>query len=324
MVSAEYSQQLIARDIYKLHLIRACEEIVVSEYYKDEMKTPVHLSHGAEAIAVGVLSALSDSAVFGTYRNHHWYLARTGNVLDFFRELLLRETSPSGGRAGSMHLAAPKDGYFLSSAVVSSTISIAAGYAWSQRLLGSTTQTVVFFGDGAIEEGTFFETLNIARLKSLPITFVCEDNGLAIHSPKANRQAFDIKALVQSFGIPYCFGRATNLFEIRDDCSKFVGQTSGPRFIHWHYHRRLEHVGVKLDYAAGYRSEPTSWQNDLDPLTTSTRHAVERGAVSAEEIQVLALRASRDAREAFEVARREPLGQCASSHVLQPRERDHQ
>ena len=173
----------------KLMLARCAEERIRQEYSQDEMKTPVHLGIGQEAIPVGVCAAVPPGTkFFGTYRNHALFLALTEDTDRLFGELYGKLTGTAKGKAGSMHLAAPAEGLLATSAVVGTTIPVAVGVALANQYRQSDGLVVSFFGDGAVEEGVFWESLNFACLKKLRLLFVCEDNGLAIHTPTDQRQ----------------------------------------------------------------------------------------------------------------------------------------
>lgn len=249
----------------KMHQIRTAEEIIQREYFNDQIKTPVHLCVGAEAIAVGVLSEFSRPAVFGTYRNHHWYLATTDDFDGFWSELYAKEGAPNAGRAGSMHLSCPEKGYILSSAVVSSTIPAAVGYAWARGNMNE--QTICFFGDGATEEGVFWESLNMACLKKVPVLFVCEDNQLSIHTAKPKRQSYDLAAVLKSFRCPYFYSSSVDVFDVQRTAAQAKSLLQqGPVFLHFGYERLLEHVGVREDYSIGYRTAPKGDLSSYDPI----------------------------------------------------------
>lgn len=263
---------MVGEDIYrKMVLIRESEKRICKEYPTDELKTPVHLGIGAEAISVGVTSILPEGTkYFGTYRNHALYLALGGDLDEFWGELYGKKTGCGKGKAGSMHLSAPDRGLILTSAVVGTTIPIAVGSAISNQYNnGRTTEgypTVAFFGDGATEEGVFHESLNFAALHRLRILFVCEDNGLAIHNPTRHRQAYSLRELIQSYGIMYrsCNGAKIDL--VRSATSSLATYLkNGPCFLHATYHRFLEHVGANEDYTAGYRVRPEV-PSELDPI----------------------------------------------------------
>ena len=251
----------------KMLLIREAEQLIQRHYNSNVMKTPMHLAVGAEAIPCGVLPHFKKRRVFGTYRNHHWYLETTEDLAGFFLELLGKQSAPSQGRAGSMHLCNPDKGMILTSAVVGTTIPIALGDSWAGQRMSQPEQTIVFFGDGATEEGVFWESLNFSKIKNIPLLFVCEDNDLAIHSNKSQRQAYELENVVKVFGIPYYRADACsveNVFEV----GKLAAHSlkSGPAFLHLDYFRALEHVGIADDFHFKYRVKPDDISTIKDPV----------------------------------------------------------
>lgn len=257
--------------------IRMVEEKIIELYPSDVIQSPVHLSIGQEAVAVGVAATLTkDDWVFITYRGHAFYLARGGPLPEFFAELMGRRTGLSKGKAGSMHLAAPRQGVIGASAVVASTISHAVGAALASKLQKQKSRVFVAnFGDGAMEQGVFHESLNFAALHNLPVVFTCEDNGLAVHTKTRQRQAFNLKSLIESYGIPYHEvpeGYDPDLVREQSQIAvDLARQGVGPVFIAIKTARYKEHVGPGEDFQAGYRSaeEMALWKAK-DPLLRSS------------------------------------------------------
>lgn len=257
-----------AAEFYRqLYLIRRVEERICEIYPSDKIKSPVHLSIGQEAVAVGISRALrSDDFVSGTYRGHATYLARGGDLRGMFAELYGRDAGVARGKGGSMHLVDMSCGVLGTSAVVGTTIPVALGFALAQRALASGRVVASFFGDGATEEGAFYESLNFAALRKLPVLFVCENNFLAIHEPISKRQAADrLVERVATFGIPAERVTSNDVFEIYDRATQLLEDVragKGPAFLECHTYRWREHVGPGEDYDAGYRSrdELHRWQ----------------------------------------------------------------
>src|SRR4051812_42245782 len=161
---------MLERIYRSLYRIRRVEEEVAAVYPTDKIKSPVHLSIGQEAASVGVCEALDRSdVVFGTYRSHALYLAKGGDLRKMIAELYGKATGCAKGKGGSMHLIDLEAGAMGASAVVGTTIPNAVGYAYAARLRGSKRIVVSFFGDGAVDEGVFHESMNFAALKKLPI-----------------------------------------------------------------------------------------------------------------------------------------------------------
>ena len=263
----------IYKDLFfKAMRIRLVEEKIIELYPSDLIQSPVHLSIGQEAVAVGVCSNLNlDDWVFINYRGHAFYLAKGGPLPEFFAELMGKKNGLSKGKAGSMHLASPKHGIMGASAVVGSTISHAVGAALISKLKNETRIFVTNFGDGALEQGVTHESLNFASLSKVPVLFLCEDNNLAVHSPKSERQSFSLKSLVQSYNIPfYEIKEGYDFLEVHQQSKIAIDEVrynKKPVFLKINTARYKEHVGPGEDFSAGYRnqSDINKWKT-LDPI----------------------------------------------------------
>lgn len=243
--------------------IRRAEEAIARLYPSDRIKSPVHLSIGQEAVAVGVTDLLGDDdVVAGTYRGHASYIAKGGSLPAMFAELYGKATGCAGGKGGSMHLIGMDRNILGCSAVVGSHIPVATGYALAIRRRGEKRVVVCFLGDGATEEGVFSETLNFASLQSLPILFVCENNGLAIHTPLSKRWASDqLVDRVRTYAIPAERVESPDIFTIRDAAQRLLDYPRsgrGPAFLECPTVRWKEHVGPNEDFDVGYRARPSS------------------------------------------------------------------
>ena len=180
---------MIERFYRALYRIRRVEEEIAAIYPTDKIKSPVHLSIGQEAVSVGICEALGrDDVVFGTYRSHALYLAKGGDLPKMIAELYGKLDGCAKGKGGSMHLIDVAARVMGASAVVGTTIPQAVGFAYALKLQRKDSVVVSVFGDGAVDEGVFHESLNFAALKSLPIIFVCENNLYAIHTHQLQRQ----------------------------------------------------------------------------------------------------------------------------------------
>ncbi len=257
-------------------LIRLVEEKIIELYPFDKIQSPVHLSIGQEAVAVGVCEKLSaDDLVFITYRGHAFYLAKGGSLNAMMAELYGRANGISKGKAGSMHLAAPQVGVMGASAVVSSTISLAVGAALANQLRSQASISVVCFGDGATEQGTYHESLNFASLYRLPTLFLCENNGLAVHATLAERHSYKIHEHARAYGIETVrIDEGWDFIKIGDVVGEVVSamrKDGYPRLIEVMTCRYKEHVGPGEDYSAGYRkhSDIEAWKLN-DPLCIDT------------------------------------------------------
>jgi pyruvate dehydrogenase E1 component alpha subunit len=252
--------QDIERLYRSLRRIRRVEEEIARIYPSDKIKSPVHLSIGQEFAAVGICDVLTPADVVSpTYRGHAAYLAKGGDLNGMMAELYGKATGVAGGKAGSMHLIDMRHNVIGASAVVGTTIPIAVGYGLTFRRRKTAQVAVAFFGDGATEEGVFGESLNFAAVQRLPVLFVCENNGLAIHTKTAQRWAtHQLSDRVATYGIPTHRVDSGDVFELRAVAAEAVtamrAGTSGPVFIECKTYRWREHVGPNEDFDAGYRS----------------------------------------------------------------------
>ena len=257
-----------------LRLIRRSEEEIARIYPTDKIKSPVHLSIGQEAVSVGVCDALrADDFVSPTYRCHAAYLAKGGDLKAMFAELYGKASGCARGRGGSMHMIGLDHNIIGASAVVGTTVPVALGYALALKREGKGRGVALFLGDGATEEGVFYESLNFASLHRLPALFVCENNFYAIHAPLAKRWATArLCERVATFGIPAHMIPQSDVLEIRSkaaECLEAIRAGAGPAFLECHTYRWREHVGPGEDYDFGYRNrdELRPWQ-DKDAVST--------------------------------------------------------
>jgi pyruvate dehydrogenase E1 component alpha subunit len=272
--------------------IRIAEETLADLYKEQEMRTPTHFSIGQEAVAVGVCSVLArDDAVYSGHRCHAHYLAKGGPLGPMIAELYGKQTGTAHGRGGSVHLSAPEVGFIAASAILGQTMAVATGSAWAFKMDGSRRVAVCFFGDGAIEEGIFHETLNFASLKHLPVVFVCENNGYSTHTPLDVRQpsGVTIWERARSYQMPSTFADGNDVFAVRraaEEAVDWARSGKGPYFLEFSTYRWREHVGPNWDYEAGYRTkaEVDSWIERC-PIKAATAHVLASGISTADEIE---------------------------------------
>jgi TPP-dependent pyruvate/acetoin dehydrogenase alpha subunit len=300
---------LMYTDFYRaLYRIRRVEEEISKIYPTDKIKSPVHLSIGQEAVAVGVCHSLSpDDVVFGSYRGHALYLAKGGNLNQMIAELYGKIAGCAKGKGGSMHLADVKHGVMGTSAVVASTIPNAVGYAYGLKYQHLDRIVVSLFGDGAVEEGVFYESLNFAALKKLPIIFICENNLYAIHSPLSNRQATNqLVERVRTFGIQAETIEGNDVLEIdkrvREAARAIRNERSGPAFFECMTYRWREHVGPNEDYNLGYRD-----RNELEPWIQNDQLERLAKLVTSPERDRIESEVETEIRGAFENAEASPF-----------------
>lgn len=292
--------------------IRMVEEAIADRYVHQEMRCPVHLSIGQEAVAVGVASALrTTDAVISTHRAHAHYLAKGGDLRAMIAEIHGRATGCSGGMGGSMHLVDLDHGFLGSTPIVGGSLPVGAGIALAARQRGEDDVSVTFFGEGATEEGVFYETLNFAALHRLPAVFVCENNLYSVYSPLSVRQpaARDLGTIARGLGVAYESGDGNDVREVAHLAEAAVARArrgDGPVLLELATYRWREHCGPNYDNDIGYRTpeEFEEWRQ-RDPLLRSG-YEVDSPAWAASRAEIAA-----EIDEAFEFALASPFPEDA-------------
>lgn len=247
-------------DLFRSMLrIRRVEEALADRYSEQEMRCPMHLCIGQEAIAVGVCRSLERSdQVFSNHRAHGHYLAKGGDLPRMVAELYGRSGGCCAGRGGSMHLIDLGAGFMGSTPIVGGTVPLAVGAAWAASLEKNGVVTVVFFGDGCVEEGVVHESLNFAALHRLPVVFVCENNDFSVYTRRNERQPDrPIYELAKAHGLDSAAGDGNDVEGVLELAQKAVDRARnglGPQFLEFRTYRWREHCGPDFDDHLKYRS----------------------------------------------------------------------
>ena len=251
-------ESLIFEDLfYQALRIRKIEEKIIEIYPSDKIQSPVHLSIGQEHHIAALFNNLKrEDKAFTTYRSHAVYLAKGGDLKQMFAELYGKKNGMAKGKAGSMHLCSPEKNMFGSSAIVGSVFSHAMGMAYAELCRKTGNIAVCVTGEGATEEGAFHECLNFSSLKNIPVLYIIENNGLAIHAPLKIRQSYTIKSLTKAYNI--FFKRLDgfdmlNIYRYTQELLQTMRDKPQPVVLEIDTYRYMEHVGIKMDYDNGYR-----------------------------------------------------------------------
>jgi pyruvate dehydrogenase E1 component alpha subunit len=293
--------------------IRMVELRIESLYHLDEMKTPIHLCIGQEAVAVGVCAALRrEDYIASNHRGHGHYLAKGGDLKGMIAELYCREGGCAKGRGGSMHLVDASVGHIGSSSIVGGCIPIAAGLALAIRMRREDRVSVAFFGDGAADEGVLYESVNFAILKRLPVIFVYENNRFSVCSPVASRQAGEVmfhhlpRSVLPGGTVD---GNSVAAVYRAAQCAVDRARAGGgPSFIECTTYRVREHAGAGTDRSSGYRAaeEIAAWEAKC-PVENFRAELLRDGTATAGELDLMKKEIAVEIDEAFEFAQRSPL-----------------
>jgi len=314
MTSPEIKKQLL--DV--MFKIRMAEEKIVEVYAKEQqMRTPTHLSIGQEAIAAALsLAMLPEDQIFVGHRCHAAYLARGGDFQGFFDELCGKKSGICQGRAGSAHLTDPSVGIY-SSPILSAMIPVAVGAAMSFKMDASRKVAVAVFGDAAIEEGAFAESVNFAVTNKLPVLFVCENNLYSTHTPLPIRQP--PSKIYERFSIPEMQTQqidgndASLVYETFKKAIEHVRSLKGPLFIECLTYRTREHVGPLYDYDRGYRTkeEVEEWMKRC-PISLLTAKLIKENVLNASQAESMKQQWKSKADEAYASALKAPWPDVAT------------
>jgi 2-oxoisovalerate dehydrogenase E1 component len=302
-------------------MIRRCEEQLVKLYAAGKVYGGVHTYIGEEAVATGVCAHLrTDDTVFSTHRGHGHALSKGVTPRELIAEILGRATGCSGGRGGSMHLFKPEVGFMGSSGIVGPAISLAAGGAYTAKLLKLDRVSVAFFGDGGANNGAFHESINMASAWDLPAIFVCENNLYATEVPFAKvTKVQDVAVRAQAYGLPGVVVDGNDVLAVYQAAGEAVRRAragQGPTLLECKTYRTRAHSEGMRD--AGYRTreEVAAWKA-RDPLKLFETTVVEAGAVTLIELQQLDVEVKAMVDDAAAFAVNSPLPEPASvaAHV---------
>lgn len=292
-----------------MYNIRKVEDTLADSLGDGEIGCPVHLYSGEEAVATGVCSHLDhEDWVFSSHRSHGHYLAKGGSVYELMAEVYCRSEGCSKGRGGSMHLSSPEIGFPGSSAIVSGSIAVAVGAAWAFTMQKGQRVVAAFFGDGAVDEGVFYESLNLAALFSLPIVFVCENNLYSTHMPIERCLArTEIAEKAAVMGIPSLRIDGNDVCLVREAAKEAVMRArrrEGPTFLECLTYRHRGHVGPNFDLDKGLRpkEEFDRWMAK-DPLALHRKRILEGRYATEEELVELETSIVMEIQEAHRRAR---------------------
>jgi len=305
----------VARSLaYRLWKCRLADERIAELYAEQEMRCPVHLSIGQEAIAAGVCEALlPEDTVMSGHRAHAHYLARGGNISRFMAEMYGKATGCSFGRGGSMHLVDLAVNFLGSTPIVAGTIPVAVGVAWSAKLQHKPSVSTVFFGEAATEEGVWHESMNFAALHQLPVLFVCEHNLYSVYTPLHERQAKErsLGEAATAYGMKAFRGDGNDVAEVHrlaQQALAHIRAGNGPVFLEFSTYRWREHCGPNYDNDIGYRSEAEflEWQK-LDPLPRFRSYVEAHHLVSGQEMDNLISQVREEIEFAVDFAKASPF-----------------
>lgn len=260
-------------------LIRRAEERLQKLFADGDVPGFLHLSIGQEAVAVGISSVLGVAdTVSSNHRGHGHALAKGVSLSGFFAEILGRADGVCRGRGGSMHVADLSIGMLGANGIVGAGMPITTGSALALKMKGAGNIAAVYFGDGALAEGVIHECFNLTSLWSLPVLFVCENNGWSEFSPTERQLATSLERFSAAFGIAFASVDGNDVVAVADQAGKFVNQMRdmpSPRVIECQTTRIRGHFeGDPQDYR---NKEEMSMMSERDPIARARSQLLAEG-----------------------------------------------
>jgi pyruvate dehydrogenase E1 component alpha subunit len=293
--------------------IRKVQECIESSYLQDQMKTPIHLCIGQEAVAVGFCRALEGrDYVTSNHRGHGHYLAKGGDLNRLIAELHGKKDGCSKGFGGSMHLVDVSVNHMGSSSIVGGGIATGTGLGLALKMRQIGAVSVIFFGDGAADEGILYESINFAVYHRLPVVYVLENNQWSVHSHVSHRQVdknifhYASHELLMSDVIDG--NDVQSVYETAQQAVARAKSGQGPSFIECKTYRILGHAGCQSQDPDGYRSreEIESWKRKC-PLDNYRQRLIDDGTIGANDFDEMEKRIGIEIKAAFGLARQSPF-----------------
>ena len=316
-MNSENSKKLL----YQMRRIRHVEQEIARRYSEGNMRCPTHLSVGQESVAAAVCLALrtTDMAVSG-HRAHAHYLAKGGNLPAMLAEIYGKVGGCSRGKGGSMHLIDESVGFMGSTAIVAGSIPVGVGLSLGMKYSRSDQISCIFHGDAAVESGVFFESINFACTKNLPVLFICENNFYSVYSPLEVRQpeGRSITKMAAGLGIDVgsCDGNDVSaVYQLAADAVARIRAGKGPSLLEFSTYRWLEHCGPNIDDHLGYRPEDerNKWMAK-DPISNFELSLISLGFITPDEISQMNSDIAYEVDAAFEFADTSPIPRAEDAY----------
>ena len=302
------------KNLYAFMLrLRRCEEAIMEEYHPaNEMRCPVHFCVGQEAVPAALSLVLEeDDIVFSHHRNHGYYLAKGAPLKALIAEMYGKATGADGGLAGSQEISYPSVNFY-SGAILAGGIAIATGAARAFQIQKKPQVSVAAFGDGAADQGVFWEALNFSALYKLPVVFLCENNRYSTFSPQFKRQLKDnISQRAACFGVKAISIFGNDVVAVHAALSGAVRSAragKGPQLLQAYTYRWYGHVGPEDDDHFGYRpaEELEFWKSNC-PIALLEEQMTANGLLTLKKKEELFRGIDKEIEEAFIFAKNSPF-----------------
>ena len=305
----------------RMWLIRHFELTVIKVHSAGEFVGAVHPYIGEEAVAVGACAALRKSDyIAGNHRSHGHPIAKGGDVKRAMAELLGRRDGFCKGKGGSMHLADFSIGVLGESGIVGSSVPVATGAGLAAKIRGEDFVSLVFFGDGASNQGACHESMNLASVWRLPVIYLCENNQYAVTTSYKDALAVEhVSDRAPAYHMPGVLvdGQdAIAMYEAVSEAARRARAGEGPTLIEGFTYRFEDHsVAVARVRRGEYRTEEeiARWRK-RDPIMIDTERLVSQGIATAEECEAVVEATREEVGKALDFARNSPYPEPSALH----------
>lgn len=305
--------QLVKRLHRFMVRLRVCEQALMEEYHPaDEMRCPIHFCVGQEAAPAALHEELqNEDYLFSHHRSHGYYLAKRAPLPALVAELYGKETGANGGRAGSQDLSSPACRMY-GGAILTGAVAISVGAALGEQLRGGRQVSVTGFGEAATEEGIFWEAVNFAALRKLPLVFLCENNLYSMYSPQLKRQPDDgISRRVAAFGVKTETIFGNDVIAVHRTVAEAVSRAregGGPTFVETYTYRWNGHVGPESDDWLEYREadELEFWKKNC-PIQLLEEKMLAAGLLTADAKEQIVHQSQEEIAAAIQFAKDSPF-----------------
>jgi len=305
----EITKELAVKLLKQMMEIRQFEDMIMELLAKNIAEGGSHLYAGMEAVAVGAISVINpDDYITSTHRGHGHAIAKDGDLKALMAEILGKKTGVCKGKGGSLHLADLSKGNLGANGIVGGGIGIATGAGLSIKLQKQKKVVLCFFGDGATNNGIFFECLNMASLWKLPVVYICENNKYAMSvSVERSHAVKDITKKALAFDIPAENVDGQDVLAVREVVGKWVNyarEGNGPSFVVANTYRYYGHS--RSDPRVYRTREEEKFWRERDPIIIFSNRMKEQNILTEEEINAIEEEVKKEIEEAVEFAINSP------------------
>ena len=300
--------------------IRRFEQQALKQYNGGKMGGFMHLYIGQESIAIGACSLMGDhDHVITAYRCHGHALAVGMSMNECMAELYGKATGCSKGKGGSMHFFAPDKNYWGGHGIVGGQTPLGLGLAYGLKYKGLKGAALCFLGDGAVNQGCFYESLNMASLFNLPVIYIIENNKYSMGT-SLERSSVVKTCLAErgaAFSIEWAQANGEDLYEVRAATQQAIERAhneSRPTILEFDTYRYYGHSVADSKHKGGYRPEEEieKYKREHDPIQLYKRRLIEEGVITEEQFEAISAAAKEEAEASAQFAEESPLPTDAS------------